>query len=311
MEDQQEYDRIIGECTAVLNASSEIEERAKALNSRGLAFTNRGKFDLAILDFTEAIDQKHSDKALATLYYNRGRCRSFMGEIEKAIEDFTEAIRLDCGHAKAYGMRGLAWQNLGEFQKAITDHNLAIRKDPVSADVYHNRGNAWVYLGELDKAIADFTKAISLDPQSATSYTSRGSTWRRKGRYARALADFERALELEPHSADRRLVLAFYLAVGPLSQYRDGNRAVKLMTEACEITDHENSEYLTYLAAAYAEQGDFASALAVLQKALPLATNDDEREDIRFCEGLYKAGKPWRMESPNWPQREARVDFFD
>ncbi|MCD0462022.1 tetratricopeptide repeat protein [Roseiconus lacunae] len=217
----------------------------------------------------------------------------------------TEAIRLNPKDSDAFGMRGLAWQNLGEFRNAIADYNLAIRYNPASADAYHNRGNTWVYLGRLRKAIADFTRAIKLDPQSAKSFNSRGSAWRRKGRYGKALADFEKALELEPHSVDRRRVLAAYLAVCPQRRYRDGDRAVELMTEACEITNYKNAEHLIYLAAAYAEQGNFPSAIAVLQKALPLATNDDEREDIRFCDALYKTGEPWRMESPNWRQRWA------
>ena len=68
------------------------------------------------------------------------------------------------------------------------------------------------------------------------------------------------------------------------------------MTEACEITDYTNAEYLIYLAAAYAEQEEFHSALEVLQKALPVATTDDQRADILFCEDLYKAGEPWRMD---------------
>ena len=77
------------------------------------------------------------------------------------------------------------------------------------------------------------------------------------------------------------------------------------MTEACEITDHKNAQHLIYLAAAHAEQGDFPSAIAVLQKAVPLAAGYEEGEDIRFCVELYKAGEPWRMESPNWRQRWA------
>jgi len=305
MEDEREYDRIIADCTTALDASPNDADRASALNKRGLAFTNKGEYERGYKDFTEAILLGPTEKAHRTLRYNRGRCQSLNGAYQDAIKDLTEAIRLNPEDADAFVMRGLVWQNLGEFQKAIADYNLAIRNDPVSADAYHNRGNAWVQLGKLRKAIGDFTQAIRHDPESAKSYNSRGSAWRRKGRYGKAIADFAHALELEPHSADRRRVLAAYLAVCPQRRYRDGNRAVELMTEACEITDYKNAEHLIYLAAAYAEQGDFSSALAVLQKALPLATNDDEREDIRFCDGLYKAGEPWRMESPNWRQRWA------
>ncbi|TWU35190.1 Cellulose synthase operon protein C precursor [Novipirellula aureliae] len=336
---EQEHDRIIAECTETLEAAPDdvmaLLKRGRAwhekrgygnaiadfddalgvnadrvevpriLNARGLAFSDKGEQDLAITDFTQAILCGPSEEGLPKLYYNRGRSLNFKGAHDSAIQDFTEAIRLDPQHADAYGMRGLAWQNIGDYCKAIADYNLAIRNDPESADAYHNRGNAWVYRGKLRKAIADFTQAIRLDPKSATSYNSRGSAWRRKGRWGKALADLEQALELEPHSADRRRVLAAYLAVCPQRRCRDGTRAVQLMTEACEITDYKNAEHLIYLAAAYAERGDFPSAIAILQKALPLATTDDEKNDIRFCDELYKAGEPWRMESPSWRQRWA------
>jgi len=302
MEEERNYDQIIADCSDQLDASPDDVERAAALNKRGLAFTNKGEHDRGYRDFTEAILLGPSAKALRTLRYNRGRCLSLKGRYEEAIDDLDEAIRLNPSDVDAFVTRGLAWQNLGEFQKAISDYNLAISNDPESADAYHNRGNAWVYLGKLRKAIADFTRAIKCDPQSATSYNSRGSAWRRKGRYDKAIADFERALELEPHSADRRRVLAAYLAVCPQQRYRDGARALELLTGACELTDPTSAQHLLYLAAAHAEQGDFPSAIKILLHALPLASEEEEKEDIRYCIELYKAGEPWRMESPPWWQ---------
>ena len=100
---------------------------------------------------------------------------------------------------------------------------------------------------EYDRIIDECTAALNASTgieKRAKALNRRGTAWLRKGSYARALSDFEQALELEPHSAHRRLVLAFYLAVCPMSQHRDGNRAVKLMTEACEITDYKNTEHL-------------------------------------------------------------------
>lgn len=162
-----------------------------------------------------------------------------------------------------------------------------------------------MYLGKLRKGIADFTRAIQLDPKSAVTYTSRGVAWTRKGRYAEALADYERALELDPHSAQRRLVLAEFLATCPQSRYRDGSRALELITEACEPADDSDAKYPDLLAAAHAAQGDFPSAISFQKKALTLATEDDDKEVMRRYIESYEADEACWMKPPTWRERWA------
>lgn len=334
-EDEQEYDRIIVDCTETLDARPDDvialvkrgsawhrkgnydraiadfdkalvgdADSAEARYFRGLAYRKKSEYELAITDFAEAILRNPSQRLLCNSYYYRGRCHRDTEAYEDAIDDLTEAIRLAPQQdAKAYGMRGLVWQDLGNYHRAIADYDGAIRNDPKSADAFHNRGNAWVYLGKLRKGIADFTRAIQLDPNSAVSYTSRGVAWRRKARYAEALADYTRALELDPRSAQQRFVLGGFLACGPKCRYRDGAHALELMTEACELTHYSDAAYLNILAAAHAELGDFRSAITVLQKTLSCAAQDEDKEDARFCLGLYEAGKPWRLDSPTWRER--------
>lgn len=49
-------------------------------------------------------------------YYSEGKAHHEKGEYEEAIEDFTEAIRLDPNHAGAYCMRGVAHYEMGEYR---------------------------------------------------------------------------------------------------------------------------------------------------------------------------------------------------
>ena len=58
----------------------------------GAAYGNKGEYDRAISDFTEAI---RLDPKLASAYYNRGIAYENKGEHDKAIADYTEAIRLE------------------------------------------------------------------------------------------------------------------------------------------------------------------------------------------------------------------------
>ena len=87
------------------------------------------------------------------------------GDYDRAIADYTEAIRLDPKHAKAYNNRALAYDAKGDFDKAIADLTEAIKADPNYAQAHRNRGVVYGEKGDRDKMIADFTEAIRLDPE--------------------------------------------------------------------------------------------------------------------------------------------------
>lgn len=64
---------------------------ADAYCSRGIAYMEKGKYNKAITDYTEAlkINPKYADA-----YYNRGNAYVKKGLHDKAIEDFNKAIEL-------------------------------------------------------------------------------------------------------------------------------------------------------------------------------------------------------------------------
>ena len=88
---------------------------------------------------------------------------------------------------------------------------------------------------------------------------------------------------------------AWVLATSPDDKLRDGKRAVQLATKACEVTKHKKAHILSTLAAAYAETGDFATALKWSQKAVELGVEKKEVDDQLKQElESYKKKKPWR-----------------
>ena len=60
------------------------------------------------------------------------------GDFDNAIRDYTQAIRLDPKSAVAYCNRGLAWSNKGDFDKAIAayaeagDFDLAVQTEELA-----------------------------------------------------------------------------------------------------------------------------------------------------------------------------------
>ena len=72
-------------------------------NNRGIDYGKKGEYDLAIKDFTKAVELK-PDYAIA--YNNRGAVYRGKGEYDLAIEDCSKAIQLKPDYAEPYSNRG-------------------------------------------------------------------------------------------------------------------------------------------------------------------------------------------------------------
>ena len=140
---------------------------AEAYYKRGVAYGEKGEFDLAIEDFTKVIDL-NPDSAEA--YYNRGFAYNSKGAIDRAIVDYNTAIQLNPNYALAYYNRGNAYYEKQEFAQSITDYNKTIELKPQLAEAYYNRGEAWLHLREWEKAKSDLTAARSMGINIITAF---------------------------------------------------------------------------------------------------------------------------------------------
>jgi tetratricopeptide (TPR) repeat protein len=134
--------------------------------------------------------------------------------------------------------------------------------------------------------------------------------YRELGRYADALKMLEelnsgRTAKLGPKHPDTistTASLAKLLSASPIDELRDGPRALDLARKACDETQFKNSQFVAVLAAAYAETGDFESAVKWSQKSLELlGEKGDAKSREEFAQALanYKDKKPWRFAMPH------------
>jgi tetratricopeptide (TPR) repeat protein len=129
----------------------------------GVIHFHEGKFDLAIADFTKAIQLKSQ---FPEPFYNRGVAYHKNGKYDLAVIDYTKAIQLKPDLVEAYINRGVIYLNEGKFDLAIADFTKAIQIKPNVAEAYFFRGLAYKKKGEIDKAIIDFKKAKNIDNKS-------------------------------------------------------------------------------------------------------------------------------------------------
>lgn len=103
--------------------------------------------------------------------------------------------------------------------------------------------------------------------------------------------------EKHPGTLESTNDLAWLQATSSVADLRNGAKAVEFATNACEQTNWKNADYVNTLAAAYAEVGDFDSAVKWQKEAINLLTEKESSDWQAGFEGrlkLYQSGKPFR-----------------
>lgn len=129
-------------------------------------------------------------------YNNSGPDYLEKGQYDLAISDFSKALEINPYDVLTYHDRGFAYYKMGQFDLAISDFSKAIEISPRLASAYCNRGNAFCDKGEYDRAIMDYSRAIEINPKDAMSYFNRSVAYSRKKMYIEALDDANMAKTL-------------------------------------------------------------------------------------------------------------------
>jgi tetratricopeptide (TPR) repeat protein len=116
---------------------------------------------------------------------------------------------------------------------------------------------------------------------------------------AEAISQYQQVLDVDTNSIFAMNNLAMLLASDPDPRLRDGNRAVRLAEQACELTGNQQAIPLYTLAAAYAEAGQFSQAIAAGEKARQIALAQGQTDIAKANDPLlelYKAGHPFHQQ---------------
>src|SRR4030095_11261397 len=114
---------------------------------------------------------------------------------------------------------------------------------------------------------------------------------------AEAIQHYQKALELAPRSVPTLTNLAWLLATSQDASLRNGSKAGELAGQADRLVGGTNPLVLRTLAAAYAENAEFASAIRTARSAMQLArmqSEDSLMTDLDQQIALYQLGLPYR-----------------
>jgi tetratricopeptide (TPR) repeat protein/serine/threonine protein kinase len=229
-------------------------------------------------------------------YESLGSSYKELGRNEEAIEAYKHAVGINPYNIEAYIGLGDSFLSLNpykEYKEAIEAFKQAIKIDPNCVRAYYHLGSTYGLSGQYDKSLEILKQAIKIDSNYAFAFNSLGWTYEQLGQYGEAIEAYRHAISIDVNDPIFLGSLASLYSTCPQDDLRNGQEAVKLAEKACELTNYKKDLYITDLAAAYAESGDFEKAIEYQKKAIELA-DDKAKEEYEKRLEAYKAKKPWR-----------------
>lgn len=187
----------------------------------------------------------------------------------------------------------------GKASRFSDDRSMAVyvlEGNSRSCEAYRVVAKVLATFGEFDASIRHLRWALNIEPLNARVHQDLAKVLMMQGKVQQSLLHLEQAAEMQPRQAEYLNNLAWCLATNSDPRYRDGPRAVALALDACEQSDWHVSGHIDTLAAAYAEVGDFESAVRSAEKAIDLSRTQDRKLAYSQRQRHYRNREPYHVE---------------
>jgi len=289
---------MVNEAIAQLQQTLAIQpDDAVAYNNIGMALVQKGQLDEAITNYQRALAIQ-PDYALA--HYNLGDVLLQKGQVDEAVMQLQQALAIQPEFAEAHNNLGNILLQRGKTDEAIANFQQVLAIQPDYAPALYNLGNALFLKGQTDEAIIHYQRALAIQPDYAKAHNNLGTALFQKGQVSEAIIHFQKALAFQPGFVEAQNGLAhiaWILATSPDPAVRNGAKAIELAEQTDQLSGGMNPAMVATLAAAYAEAGRFPEAITTAQRAMQLATGQNNVALTAALETqlkLYQAGSPFR-----------------
>ncbi|KAI7808135.1 mitochondrial import receptor subunit TOM70, partial [Triplophysa rosa] len=251
--DEENYDKIISECT-------------KEVESRG----------------------RYTAEALllrATFYLLIGNASAAQPDLDRVINMDDASVKL---RANALIKRGSMYMQQQQPQLSTQDFNMAAVMDPRNADVFHHRGQyRQAYTGnnpsQVQKAMDGFEDVIRRFPKCAEGYALYAQALTDQQQFGKADEMYDKCIELEPDNATTYV----HKGLLQLQWKQDLEMGLELISKAIEIDNKCDFAYET-MGTIEVQRGNLDKAIDMFNKAINLAKSEMEMAHLySLCDAAY------------------------
>jgi tetratricopeptide (TPR) repeat protein len=298
----------------------------------GHALDQQGKLDAAIVEYSKALwykptqEQAHiylgvalakQNKTLeaasqyeaalkinpesAQAHNNLAKLLHLQGRLDEAANHYRAALKLDRGLAQAHNNFGILLLEKGKPAESTTELREALRLNPNDLETEYNLALALNQQEQWKEAAELFGRTVRSDTKDSNAHYHYATALTHLGRTKEALSEYASALLIQPDFPEALDGISWVLATAANAQFRNGPEAMRMAERACELTGHKDARKLKTLAAADAEAGQFAQALATVRQAQQMAAAAGQQSlasECRLMEESFARNKPWRQADP-------------
>jgi tetratricopeptide (TPR) repeat protein len=187
----------------------------------------------------------------------------------------------------------------GNLQAARSDIDAAIRTDPTLWVAIFWRARLSSDERKWDQVIRDCNEVLRQDSSFVEAAVLRAKAEIALGRYAASLRDLNDSLRFQPTLLETYALAlnrrAWLRATCPDASIRNGRAAVDDAKKACNITKRKEANMIDTLATAYAEAGDFDSAIRYEGQAMTAPDANEISRSMQEHMALFKQHRPVRL----------------
>ncbi|TWT78527.1 lipoprotein NlpI [Posidoniimonas polymericola] len=261
---------------------------------RSQLFEKMGDPEKALAQIDKAIELKPDSAGARLLKVN---LLIKAERLDDALAAVDELLELRPGLVQGLMIRAQLLEGLERHDEALAVLEKLAEALPEQPEVHLQLAAHYMDNQQPTRAIEELTKVLDVAPDNQVALRLRGDMYLSVGKHPEAIADFAKAYEQNPDDSGLLNNYAWTLATSPFDELRNGERAVELAKQACELTDYKAPHILSTLAAAYSETGDFETAIEWSTKAVQMSEEagpNPMTEELSKELASYMAGKPWR-----------------
>jgi tetratricopeptide (TPR) repeat protein len=242
----------------------DVPDAAVGYYLEGVALQGKEDFAASALAFEQAMQRApQAAQPLTGLVQSQLAAK----EGEQAQARLDELIAQHPEHALAHNLRGEVLLLRQEYGEAESAFRRAQELSPSSPIPYRNLALARLAGGDRDGALEVYREGIKATGGSEVLRFAVAGLYEQMGRYDDAIAEHEAMLQANPDS----LAVANNLAMLLVSYRTDAASRVRAKELAARLAGSDNPAFLDTLGWVQYLEGDLASALANLQKAVARA----------------------------------------